>query len=77
MGTMNKKIVHTVFEYTAKTFPENVAVEDGRQRIKYDDLNREANKTAHALHENGVAKDTFAAVFLPGSIDYIAAVLGF
>ncbi len=73
---MNKRIVHSVFENVAETFPGNIAVEQGERNISYDALNKEANKIASALRENGAGKDVIVGIFLPGGIEYIASILG-
>ncbi|OQX08969.1 MAG: hypothetical protein BWK80_47510, partial [Desulfobacteraceae bacterium IS3] len=73
---MDKKIVHSVFENIAEKFPGNIAAEHGERNISYNALNKEANKIASALRENGAGKDAIVGIFLPGSIEYIASILG-
>ncbi len=73
---MDKKIIHSVFENVAEKFSGNIAIEQGERNITYDALNRNANRIAHALHENGVEKNAVVGIFLPGSIEYIAGIMG-
>ncbi|MDY6988814.1 MAG: amino acid adenylation domain-containing protein [Thermodesulfobacteriota bacterium] len=73
---MNRKIVHSVFEKIADTYPDNVAIEEGAQKISYAELDRQANGMANALRQKGMEKDTIAGILLPAGIDYVTAVLG-
>ncbi len=43
--------------------------------MTYGDLNRRANRLAHALRESGIGPDRIVGVFLDRSADMIAAVL--
>lgn len=74
---MNKKIVHSVFEHIATTFPEHPAVEESNGAfITYGDLNRQANIIASLLTERGIQRDRLAGILLPTGIGYTAAILG-
>ncbi len=74
---MNKKIVHSVFEYIAATVPDRNAVEEsGGASITYRDLNCRANIIASLLAERAICRDKLAAVLLPAGIGYTTAILG-
>ena len=74
---MNKKIVHSVFERIAATFPDRNAVEEScGAAITYRDLNCRANIIGSMLVQLGVGQDTLAGVLLPTGIDYAATILG-
>lgn len=74
---MNKKIVHSVFEHMAATFPGRNAVEESNGAvISYCDLNRQANIIASLLVLRGICRDRLTAVLLPAGISYTAAILG-
>jgi len=62
----NKKIIHTVFAETARTFPDKTAVSDPAGRITYRDLEAAANALAGTLSAvdgqgGGVAASLFEA----------------
>jgi amino acid adenylation domain-containing protein len=63
------------FEQAAAADPHRAAVGDRGTVVTYGDLNRRANRLAHALREWGVGPDRIVGVFLERSADMIAAVL--
>lgn len=74
---MNKKIVHSVFEHIAATFPGMNAVEESSGAfITYSDLNRQANIIGSLLAERGIGREKLAGVLLPAGIGYTASILG-
>ncbi|MDD5286363.1 MAG: amino acid adenylation domain-containing protein [Desulfuromonadaceae bacterium] len=74
---MNKKIVHSVFEHIAATYPDRNAVEEsGGAAISYSELNRQANIIGSLLAERGIGREKLAGVLLPTGIDYTSAILG-
>ena len=73
---MNKRIIHTVFEKVASTFPQNIAVEEEYASITFDALNRQANQMASLLRELGVGKEQVVATLIPSGIKLISALLG-
>jgi len=77
MVNMDKRIVHSVFEQVAATFPEHIAVEESSgATISYGDLNRCANAIGCLLAERGIGRNKLAGVLLPSGIDYASAILG-
>lgn len=74
-ATMNKKIIHTVFESMAHTFPQHIAVRDESASITYGALNSSANYLAHLLKHCGVVTDSIVGVFVQPGIRLIQSVL--
>ncbi len=70
-----KTTVHSLFERTAAMRPNAIAVQAGRQKLTYRDLNDRANQLANALIEAGVEPGTPVAVYLDRSIDMIVSFL--
>lgn len=73
---MDKKIIQSVFEQTVEQFPAHIAIEEGEERISYEELNRKANKLAHLLRQRGVEREVVTGIFLPAGIEYVLAMLG-
>jgi amino acid adenylation domain-containing protein len=63
------------FEHVVGRCPDQAAVVDGDQRLTYDELNRAANRVAHAILAAGTSGATVALVFEHG-IQAIVAVFG-
>lgn len=68
--------VHEVFEAVAERFAHKTAAVCRSERISYDELNRRANKLAHALIDMGVEREELVGVAFPKSIDLLVAFLG-
>ncbi|KPA18702.1 peptide synthetase [Candidatus Magnetomorum sp. HK-1] len=73
---MNKKIIHSVFEETVERYKSKIAVEEGNRSIEYDNLNKSANRLAHALNGYGAKRNSVISVFLPNSIEFVVSVIG-
>ena len=65
-----------LFEERLKEDENRLAVDDGEGTYTYRQLNDLSLRIAAALHRRGVAEDDFAAIRLPRSRKYIAAILG-
>ncbi len=65
---------HLAVTLQAKLRPDAPAVADGRRRLSYADLDREANQLAHALVERGVGPGDRVAVMLPNRAEFIVAL---
>lgn len=64
------------FEKIARRFPDRLAIKDGDLSLTYDQLNRAANRIAHAIRaERGDLSEPIALLF-ERSIDMIPAILG-
>jgi len=72
---MKEELIVKRFENQVAISPESLAVSCGQLSISYDQLNRRVNLLANYLIEKGVKKNSFVAVILPRSIDFIVAVL--
>ncbi|MFH0728006.1 MAG: amino acid adenylation domain-containing protein [Pseudomonadota bacterium] len=76
MVTVNKKIIHTVFEEIAEKFTEKIAVRHAEREISYGDLNRLSGDIASRLSAVGVQRDVIVGILLESGIEYVAAILG-
>ena len=76
VATVNKKIVHKVFEETAKRFPGRTAIRQAGREISYGDLSRVSDDIAKLLKQVGVKRDVIVGVLLESSIAYVAAIIG-
>ncbi|MGH9350162.1 MAG: amino acid adenylation domain-containing protein [Vicinamibacterales bacterium] len=67
--------VPEVFAAHAAATPAAVAVVEGARTLSYGDLERRANRVAHALRQRGIRRGTLVGVSLPRSIDLVVAQL--
>lgn len=63
------------FEKIARRFPDRTAVETTRHRLSYRDLNRAANRTAHALSACGDHRGS-VAILMEQDAPVASAILG-
>jgi non-ribosomal peptide synthetase-like protein len=70
------RILHRHFERQAERVPDRVAVECVKGSRTYDELNRAANRIAHALEKCGVETGMLVGILLDKSPDLYAAMLG-
>ncbi|HEX7241526.1 MAG TPA: amino acid adenylation domain-containing protein, partial [Longimicrobiaceae bacterium] len=68
--------VHRLVAEQAARTPHAAAVVDGRHALGYADLEREADRVAHALRARGVGPETRVAVCLERSAGLAVALLG-
>jgi amino acid adenylation domain-containing protein len=64
------------FEKIVRKFPDRTAVETRRHRLTYGDLNRTANKTAHAVLLTCGDKNHSIAVLMDHDAPVISAIMG-
>ena len=64
------------FEKIVRKFPDRTAVETRRHRLTYGDLNRTANKTAHAVLSTWGDKNRSIAVLMDHDAPVISAIMG-
>ncbi|KPH97142.1 amino acid adenylation domain protein [Actinobacteria bacterium OK074] len=69
-------VVSKAFEARVAMAPDAVAVVAGDVSLTYEELNRRANRFAHALLERGVGAEQVVALVLPRSPELVVAVLG-
>ncbi len=65
-----------LFEKWAEHLPEALAIACKGKNYSYCEINRQANKIAHALINSGIKSEDKVAVYLGRSVDFIATVLG-
>ncbi len=75
---MDKKIIHTVFEYQTTQNPEKLAIveEASNQIVNYGQLNTYANRIARHLILEGIEREDQVSVFLESGINLVASMLG-
>ncbi|WP_459477501.1 amino acid adenylation domain-containing protein, partial [Pseudomonas sp. No.117] len=67
--------VHRLFEAQVRHVPEAPALVFGAQRLSYAELNRRANRLAHALIERGVGPEVLVGVALERSVELVVGLL--
>ena len=71
---MDKRILVSVFEEVVDRWPERIAVEAPDGKLTFTELDRAANDIAGCLMAEGFGAGEIAAVFIPNSAAYVAAV---
>ena len=74
-GADRPACVHQLFEDQVRRTPDAVALEAGADEVRYDDLNRRANRLARHLREAGVRVGDIVGIHLLRSIDSVVAML--
>ncbi|MEV5546738.1 amino acid adenylation domain-containing protein [Streptomyces sp. NPDC052309] len=64
------------FEHWADRTPDRIAVDDGRVRLTYAELDARANHVAERLRAAGVATDRTVVMSADRSADYLVALVG-
>ncbi|MFQ6313558.1 condensation domain-containing protein, partial [Lysobacter capsici] len=64
------------FQQRVASAPEAIALADAHGELTYAELNRRANRVAHALIARGVGPEDRVALAIPRSFDTVVAVLG-
>jgi amino acid adenylation domain-containing protein len=72
---MNKKIIHTVVEHIAATYPDKIAIRKDNCTISYRDLNNGANQLTRLLKDLGVVKGSIVGVLASPGIPLVQTVL--
>ncbi|EPG3659251.1 TPA: non-ribosomal peptide synthase/polyketide synthase [Pseudomonas aeruginosa] len=67
--------VHRLFEEQVERTPTAPALAFGEERLDYAELNRRANRLAHALIERGVGADRLVGVVMERSIEMVVALM--
>jgi amino acid adenylation domain-containing protein len=71
-----EKLLHKLFEGQSERTPGAVAVEFEGESLRYEELNRRANRVAHYLRGQGVGPESAVSVLLERSIEMVVALLG-
>ncbi|MBL7747970.1 MAG: amino acid adenylation domain-containing protein, partial [Chitinophagaceae bacterium] len=74
--TMNKELIHRVFEQRAVASAGCIAISEPCGEIAYGDLNTDANRIASLLNTCQVRSGMVVAVLLPPGIRHAASLLG-
>ena len=69
-------LVQAFLEQSAERTPDKLALVCGEQRLTYVEVNRMANRLAHALRERGVERGDRTVLFLPNSVELTAGIFG-
>ncbi|WP_057381409.1 non-ribosomal peptide synthase/polyketide synthase [Pseudomonas aeruginosa] len=67
--------VHRLFEEQVERTPTAPALAFGEERLDYAELNRRANRLAHALIEHGIGADRLVGVAMERSIEMVVALM--
>ncbi|HEJ3978866.1 TPA: non-ribosomal peptide synthase/polyketide synthase [Pseudomonas aeruginosa] len=67
--------VHRLFEEQVERTPTAPALAFGEERLDYAELNRRANRLAHALIERGIGADCLVGVAMERSIEMVVALM--
>jgi amino acid adenylation domain-containing protein len=71
-----QKTVAQLFEEIAAAQPDSVALEFGKERLTYSELNIRANRVAHRLNKMGVGSETMVACCIDRSLEMIIGFIG-
>ena len=74
-GFPAERLVHELFADRARETPDAVAVKFDAQTLTYDELDRQANRLAHALIARGVGPEVRVAIAMPRSAQIMVAFL--
>jgi amino acid adenylation domain-containing protein len=67
--------VHQLFEATVRRHRDSVALRFGEKHLSYDELNRQANRLAHRLHQLGVRPGRVVGILMEPCIEFVVAIL--
>lgn len=67
---------HELFEQRVRAHPDAVAVVQNDRRWTYGELDRHANRIAHALLDDGLGREDVVAVVTERNLEWAAGVLG-
>ncbi|SDZ05297.1 amino acid adenylation domain-containing protein, partial [Pseudomonas salomonii] len=74
-GFSAERLVHELFADRARETPDAVAVKFDAQTLTYGELDRQANRLAHALIARGVGPEVRVAIAMPRSAQIMVAFL--
>ncbi|WP_257626954.1 non-ribosomal peptide synthetase, partial [Pseudomonas sp. Xaverov 259] len=74
-GFSAERLVHELFADRARENPDAVAVKFDAQTLTYGELDRQANRLAHALIARGVGPEVRVAIAMPRSAEIMVAFL--
>lgn len=68
--------VHILFEHRVAAAPDAVAIRHAGDELSYAELNKRANRVAHALLAQGIKPDTPVGIHVRRGIDMLVGMLG-
>ncbi|WP_404942706.1 amino acid adenylation domain-containing protein, partial [Pseudomonas poae] len=74
-GFSSERLVHEMFADRARENPDAVAVKFDAHTLSYGELDRQANRLAHALIARGVGPEVRVAIAMPRSAEIMVAFL--
>ena len=66
--------VAEMWEHSASTYPDNIAIVDGRE-YTYSELDADVHSFRGVLSENGVKKGDVVGIYMPNSVEFAKAFL--
>lgn len=76
IATMDNVTINRIFENVAEKLPEKIAVTTATSYISYEELNRNANRIAHALQHLDINCQNVVGIYLQASVGYIESMIG-
>ncbi|WP_166695596.1 non-ribosomal peptide synthetase [Bacillus cereus] len=71
----SKTMIHQLFEQRAIEMPDMLAIDSGRNKLTYGELNALANQRAQILRRQGVEPNKFVGIYLTRSVEMVISVL--
>ncbi len=70
------RTLHELFEAQVEGTPEAIALTCGAESLTYQEVNRRANRVAHALRRHGVGPESIVGICLDRSIELVVGLIG-
>lgn len=70
------KLVQQFLEESADRLPDKICLVADGQRLTYDEVERQANRVAHALRDHGVKRGDRVILYLPNSAELVIGLFG-
>ncbi|UED72201.1 non-ribosomal peptide synthetase [Brevibacillus sp. DP1.3A] len=71
----SETLIHQLFEQRVTETPDALAIDDGRIKLTYGELNAWANQMAYVLREQGTEPNQFVGIYLTRCVEMIVSVL--
>ena len=68
--------IHHLVEQQAERIPERTAVQFGRRRLTYAELNLRSNQLANRLRKEGVGPEVLVGICMERSLEMVVGLLG-
>lgn len=73
---LRDELLPEIFATSAAAHPERTAIVFEGRRVSYAELDRRANRVAHALRARGIGRGSFVGLWMARSLDLHVALLG-